>query len=101
MKIIEYSTTSPWYNTEVTNEYLNILTIRPVSAEMDDFLYILESQYAYRPDLLSYDLYQTPNLWWVFMQRNLDVIQDPIFDFVPGLQFYIPKAASLFSVLGA
>jgi len=101
MKIIEYSTTSPWYNTEVTNDYLNILTIRPVSAEMDDFLYILESQYAYRPDLLSYDLYQTPNLWWVFMQRNLDVIQDPIFDFVPGLQFYIPKAASLFSVLGA
>jgi hypothetical protein len=101
MKIIEYSTTSPWYNTEVTNEYLNILTIRPVSAEMDDFLYILESQYAYRPDLLSYDLYQTPNLWWVFMQRNLDVIQDPIFDFVPGLQFYIPKATSLFSVLGA
>ena len=100
MKIIEYSTTSPWYNTEVTNEYLNILTIRPVSAEMDDFLYTLESQYAYRPDLLSYDVYQTPNLWWVFMQRNLDVIQDPIFDFVPGLQFYIPKAASLFSVLG-
>jgi hypothetical protein len=101
MKTVDYSITSPWYNTELTNEYLNILTIRPVSAEMDDFLYTLESQYAYRPDLLSYDLYQTPHLWWVFMQRNLDVIQDPIFDFVPGLQFYIPKAASLFSVLGA
>ena len=100
MKTVEYSTTSPWYNTKITNDYLTLLTIRPVSAEMDDFLYTLESQYAYRPDLLSYDLYQTPNLWWVFMQRNLDVIQDPIFDFVPGLQFYIPKSTSLFSVLG-
>ena len=44
MKTVEYSTTSPWYNTKITNDYLTLLTIRPVSAEMDDFLYTLESQ---------------------------------------------------------
>jgi hypothetical protein len=100
MNSTAYNSNSPWYTTEITREYLGILTIRSVSAELDDYLYTLESQYAYRPDLLSYDLYGTPDLWWVFMQRNLDVIQDPIFDFVPGVQFYIPKSNSLLKVLG-
>jgi len=95
-----YSNTSPWYNTSSKNNYLDLLVIRPVSASIDDFLYTIESQYSFRPDLLSYDLYGTPKLWWVFTQRNLDVIDDPIFDFVPGIQIYIPKKTSLFSVLG-
>lgn len=95
-----YTNSSPWFNTKVTNNYLDVLKIRPVSAESDDFLYSIEPQYTYRPDLLAYDLYQNAALWWVFTQRNLDVIQDPIFDFVPGTQIYIPKAASLKKVLG-
>ena len=97
---VKYSNTSPWYNTSVTNNYLNVLTIRPVSAEVDDILYTIDSKFAYRPDLLAYALYGTPSLWWVFMQRNLDVIQDPILDFVPGTQIYIPKGSGLKTVLG-
>jgi len=95
-----YSNTSPWYNTSVKNNYLDVLTIRPVSAEVDDYLYTIEPQYAYRPDLLSYDLYGTASLWWVFTQRNLDSIQDPILDFVPGKQIYICKNSSLRRTLG-
>lgn len=95
-----YNQLSPWYSTKVTPNYLDILTIRPVAAEDDDFLYTLESQYAYRPDLLAFDLYGTTQLWWVFIQRNLNVIQDPIFDFVPGLQIYLPKKSGLMKVLG-
>jgi alpha-L-fucosidase len=95
-----YSTSSPYYTTPVTNSYLDVLTIRPVSAEVDDFLYTIEAQYTYRPDLLAYDLYGDPNLWWVFIQRNLDVLQDPILDFVPGTQIYICKNSSLRSALG-
>jgi hypothetical protein len=96
-----YDTLSPWYNTVIKNDYLDVLTIRPVSAESDDYFYTVEPQYTYRPDLLAYDLYGTHKLWWVFMQRNIDVIQDPIFDFVPGLQIYIPKNSKLKQVLGA
>ena len=96
----KYSSTSPWATTKVTKDYLDVLSIRPVSSEADDFLYTIEAQYTNRPDLLAYDLYGTPSLWWVFTQRNLDVIQDPIFDFVPGTQIYIPKRSSLFTVLG-
>lgn len=96
----KYSNTSPWYTTQIKQNYLDILTIRPVSAEPDDFLYSIESQYAYRPDLLAYDLYGEANLWWVFIQRNMDVLQDPIFDFVPGKQIYVPKGSKLKQVLG-
>jgi len=95
-----YSNSSPWYITNITNNYLDILSIRPVAADTDDFLYTIESQYTYRPDLLAYDLYGDPSLWWVFIQRNLDMLQDPIFDFVPGTQIYIPKNSSLRTVLG-
>ena len=95
-----YTNTSPWFNTDITQNYLNVLSIRPVSAEPDDFLYTIESQYSYRPDLLAFDLYGEAKLWWVFMQRNLDVIQDPIFDFVAGTKIYIPKNSSLRTVLG-
>jgi hypothetical protein len=30
----------------------------------------------------------------------MDVLQDPIFDFVPGKKIYIPKNSSLRTVLG-
>lgn len=95
-----YSNTSPWFDTPILSNYLDVLTIRPVSADADDFLYTIEPQYAYRPDLLAFDLYGNSALWWVFTQRNLDVIQDPILDFVPGTQIYICKNSSLVAALG-
>jgi hypothetical protein len=96
----QYTNTSPWYNTKIKQNYLDILTIRPVAADNDDFLYTIQPQYSHRPDLLANDLYGQSNLWWVFIQRNLDVLQDPILDFVPGVQIYIPKGRNLNTVLG-
>jgi len=95
-----YSNNSPWFTTNIKQNYLDILTIRPVSAEPDDILYSIDAKFAYRPDLLAYALYGDPALWWVFTQRNLDVLQDPIFDFVPGTKIYLPKGSSLRTVLG-
>jgi hypothetical protein len=85
-----YTNTSPWYLTTTKQDYLDVLTIRPVSSEVNDYLYTIEPQYAYRPDLLAFDLYGEAALWWVFIQRNLDVLQDPILDFTAGTQIYIP-----------
>ena len=95
-----YNNFSPYYTTPVTKNYLNILKIRPVSAATDDTLFTITPQYNMRPDLLAYDLYGHAELWWVFVQRNMDVLQDPIFDFTPGTQIYIPKGSSLFESLG-
>lgn len=95
-----YNKTSPWSTTLQNNLYLELLEIRPVPAEKDDFLYTIENQYKNRPDLLAYDLYGNPKLWWVFVQRNMSVIKDPIYDFEPGTQIYIPKKSNLEKFLG-
>lgn len=97
----QYTVTSPWHKTVIrNNEYLDLLTIRPVPAEPDDVLYTVQTQYTYRPDLLAYDLYGSKDLWWVFAQRNLDVIKDPIYDLVPGVKIYLPKGQNLSQYLG-
>jgi len=95
-----YATTSPWTNTPQNNLYLELLEIRPVPAEADDYRYTIENQYRHRPDLLAFDLYGTPKLWWVFVQRNMSVIKDPIYDFVPGTTIFIPKKSNLNKFLG-
>jgi len=61
----------------------------------------IQPQYTYRPDLLSYDLYGTSKLWWVFAVRNIDTIKDPVFDFVAGTTIRLPQKTTLDTVLGA
>lgn len=96
----KYRATSPYYNTRQNSFYLELLEIRPVPAEDDDFLYTIENQYRHRPDLLAYDIYGSPKLWWVFVQRNMKVIKDPIYDFEPGTKIYLPKKSNLERLLG-
>ena len=95
-----YSQSSPYKSTPQNNLYLELLEIRPVPAEPDDFLYTIENQYRNRPDLLAYDLYGNAKLWWVFVQRNMQVIKDPIYDFEPGKRIYLPKKSNLQKFLG-
>jgi hypothetical protein len=99
-KKIKYRKTSPWALTRQNKLYLELMTVRPIPAERDDFRYTIENQYRHRPDLLAYDLYGDPKLWWVFVQRNMDVIKDPIYDFEPGIEIYIPKKSNLQNYLG-
>ena len=98
---MQYTKSSPWHNTSFNQSgELGVLNIRPVPAEDDDIYYTIESQYNYRPDLLAYDLYGTSKLWWVFAQRNMDVLIDPVYDLIPGTQIYIPQGPQLRSLLG-
>jgi len=93
---------SPYAKTQFQrNGALDVLTIRPVPAYTDDALYTIEPQYTHRPDLLAHDMYGTNKLWWVFAQRNLDVIEDPVYDMVPGLKIYLPDRARIKELLGA
>jgi len=96
-----YKKSTPWANTYINKMYLELLEIRPVPAETDDFQYTIETQYKNRPDLLAYDLYGDPKLWWVFVQRNMDTIRDPIYDFAPGTVIYCPKKSNIQKYLGA
>lgn len=95
-----YTKDSPYSNTPQNNLYLELLEIRPIPAEADDFLYVIEGRYKHRPDLLAYFVYGTPKLWWVFVQRNMSILKDPIYDFLPGVAIYIPKKSNLQKFLG-
>ena len=96
----KYSNTSPYFETNEVANYLAILNPRKLTAEDDDQSYTIERTYAYRPDLLAYDLYGSPRLWWVFAQRNPDQIEDPIYDFKPGVTVQLPKKENLLKDLG-
>ncbi len=80
-----YSPSSPYYKTPfVSGQYLDILKIRPIPAEPDDVLYIIQVQYTHRPDLLAYDKFGNSELWWILALSNLEIIKDPITDFKEG-----------------
>jgi len=96
----DYSNTSPYYATPQNKINLEQMVARTITAEADDQTYTIERTYAYRPDLLAYDLYGTPRLWWVFAQRNPDQIEDPIYDFKPGVTIQLPKASNITNDLG-
>ena len=95
-----YSNTSPYSTTQELPDHLCILNPRTITAEQDDQSYTIERTYAYRPDLLAYDLYGSPRLWWVFVQRNPDQLEDPIYDFKPGVTIQLPKKENLLKDLG-
>ena len=91
---------SPYKNTQFTQiGALGMLNIRPVPAYLDDQLYEIEPQYNHRPDLLAYDLYRDNRLWWVFGQRNLDIIEDFVYDIKTGTKIYIPQPDKIKTML--
>ena len=92
---------SAYANTKVTaSGYLDILNPRPIPVAGDDVLYEITPAYTFRPDLLAHDLYGRKELWWVFAQRNMDTIKDPVYDLIPGVQIYLPKGQALKTLLG-
>ena len=97
-----YENSSPWASTKIVNNlYLDLLTIRPIPAEPDDVLYKVQPQYTHRPDLLAYDLYGSSKLWWVFTQRNMNILKDPVYDLVGGIEIFLPQGPALSRQLGA
>ena len=96
-----YGTNSPYFATDiVNNQYLDIMINRPIPVDQTDTYFIITAAYNLRPDLLAYDLYQDPKLWWVFAQRNTNRLTDPFFDFVTGTGIYIQQVSTLKSALG-
>lgn len=97
-----YPATSPYYDTGVVNaKFLDFMVNRFIPRQPSDVYITLAEVYQYRPDLLAYDLYGDPRLWWVFAARNPNALgYDPYFDFVAGLQIYVPKLDTLKQVLG-
>ena len=101
MAFTNYTNTSPYYNTPQTSWYLSTWEGKKFPALDTDVPYTVEKKYEKRPDLLSYALYGTTRLWWVFSVRNPNAIKDPIYDMLEGKEIMITCRESLFEILNA
>ena len=97
---VNYSKTSPYANTETFAFFLDVANIPLIPLDPSDTAYRIDNIYEHRPDLLAYDLYGDSALWWVFSVRNPNVLQDPVYDFLPGATIYVPKKDILTAALG-
>ena len=98
-----YKQSSPYKNTNQKNDvvsYLDFMNFRSIPADDTDIAMIVDSKFNERPDLLSYDLYGTPDLWWVFVVRNPDQLVDPIYGLTTSLEIYVPTKERIFNILG-
>jgi hypothetical protein len=95
-----YSKTSPYYSTQQFGRFLDVLVPRSIPKNTSDTTYVIDSIYEYKPQLLAYDLYDDPTLWWVFASRNPNVLVDPLFDFTSGTTIFLPTKNTLTVALG-
>jgi len=78
-----YPSTSPYYLSSVYDEkFLDVMINRNIPMNPSDVYYV-PAVYEYRPDMLAYDLYTDPKLWWVFL-KDPNKLKDPLFNFVAG-----------------
>ena len=95
-----YNSTSPYAITPYRQFYLDVMVDRVIPKETDDVYFAINQTYQYRPDLLAFDLYDQADLWWVFYQRNPNTLTAPPWDFMAGVNIYLPKITTLRSTLG-
>jgi hypothetical protein len=96
-----YGSNSPYFLTGlVNNQFLDIMVDRPLRKNADDIYWHITPSYNLRPDMLAFDLYGDPKLWWVFAQRNPNKLKDPLFDFVTGTGIYLPQQSTLVTAYG-
>ncbi len=59
------------YNDPITGEkFLQTYKIPEIKSRPTDISYTVTSDRAFRPDLISYDFYDTPTLWWLICVAN-------------------------------
>lgn len=90
-----YDVRSFYAQTKLTQTHLNVLTAPSIMLDGKQSPYVIDSKYNHRPDKLSYDLYSTSKLWWVFAVCNRDILEDPLWDFKTGVTITVPSPESV------
>jgi hypothetical protein len=95
-----YKSTSAYADTPLKDFYLGFMVNRPIPKLADDVIFTINQTYNMRPDMLAHDLYNDSDLWWVFAQRNPNVLVNPLLDFKTGKTIFLPKLDTLRAALG-
>lgn len=97
---VQYSKKSAYGLTGTNDNYLDLMVNRSIPKLDSDVEFKITQTYSLRPDLLAFDLYDDSELWWVFAQRNPDVLKNPLIDFSTGTKIYLPALETLRDTLG-
>jgi len=85
-----YNSESPYRVTPVIGDFMYYYIHRSINPRTNDVLVTMDNPiYIERPDRLANDLYNAPDLWWVFGVRN--GWQDPIYDMQLGVKLFLPQ----------
>lgn len=85
----------PWGETPIVDFWLDPWVPRLFPPSPDDTTITVAPRHRHRPDLLAWEIWGDPTLWWVFAVANPDEIVDPIYDMEPGLELRIPFIADM------
>lgn len=99
MARVNYGRVSPYANTPQDPNFLSYYVHRTIQPDPSDQEIEIETKYDLRPDLMAHDMYGESRLYWVFTARNLNVLEDPIFDFRTGVRIFVPRKDVLNRVL--
>ena len=67
--------------------------------DLNDTIYVVkDDKYFQRIDLISYEVYGDPSLWWIIAKRNK--IKNPYGDITLGMELKIPDLNKLKNLLG-
>jgi len=97
---IQYSKKSAYGLTGTNDHFLDLMVNRPIPKLESDVKMTITQTYHMRPDLLAFDLYEDSELWWVFAQRNPDILKNPLIDFSVGTVIQVPTITTLRDTLG-
>jgi len=100
MAITQYPKKSAYALTVTHDHYLDLMVNRDIPKLDSDVEFTITQTYNLRPDLLAFDLYDDSELWWVFAQRNPDVLKNPLLDFSTGTTIRLPNIDTLRDTLG-
>lgn len=89
------SNTNPYFLTPTTENYLDILEMPEIEHSPNDRFWTIEKYYEFRPDKLAKELYGDERYYYVFMLRNMDIIENPIYDFIAGVEIRLPSQTAV------
>jgi hypothetical protein len=93
-----YSPESPYRATPVVGNFMYYYIHRSIDPQTDDIIVTMDNPiYVERPDRLANDLYNDPELWWVFGVRN--GWEDVVHDMKLGTKMFIPQIGYIRSIL--
>lgn len=88
-----YDRSSNYFSTNMNTKYLGIYapTITEDNLAPETYKLEISTKYDRRPDLLAYDLFGSPSVWWIFAHYNRDILYDPVYDFKAGTVIKVPE----------